>query len=714
MKHKTSKLWSIFLALVMVLGLAPAMSISAQAAENTDVKAIQLVDHSGETPVATYIEGGKGGSTEGGIWFGNYPQNELADVTGLTEDVDYISANSKEFSIDPIKWRVLKNADGKLFLLSDVCLDLQPFHENSSHRTWWSCTLRTWLNDIGPFRFLGSAFIAEERAAIADTITTSENMFGEKVFLLSVDEATTEDYGFATDPDATDDESGRVSDELTDYVSDLYTSMSYTGDHTWWLRTSGRYGNLALYVNADGHVSKYGGSVNRAYTAVRPALNIDLNSVLFTSAAAGGKNGTVGKLSAIDKNTTNEWKLTLLDEDRQLAVTDDEVSGTPGGTVTLNYTGATVKTDEAPNEYISAILTDKNDNLLYYGRLTQPDETDGEVDVKIPVALAEGTYTLKLFSEQYNGDYKTDYASEFDDVTLNVEVTTVTFDPNGGSVTPTSDTTGEDGRLEKLPIPTRIGSYSFEGWYTELNGGEKVDTSYIFEKDTTIYAHWKNTGGSGGSVITKYTLTYNTNGGNTITATRHDKNATVNLTVTPTREGYDFTGWYADKELKNAVTSVKMDGNKTVYAGWKAAGAEVDTPVEEIPLLVVTINSTAYLLNGKPMTMDSAPFIDGNNRIMLPVRVIANALDITNDNIKWDSATKTAYFTREDGKIVSCTVNSNVIQIGDEKVTIDTAPVIRNSRIYLPMRALFNAFDVPDENILWDAVARTVTVTKKD
>ena len=99
---------------------------------------------------------------------------------------------------------------------------------------------------------------------------------------------------------------------------------------------------------------------------------------------------------------------------------------------------------------------------------------------------------------------------------------------------------------------------------------------------------------------------------------------------------------------------------------------------------------------------------------MLPVRVIAKALGIANDNIKWDNKTKTASFVRADGKVVSCTVNSYVIKIGDEEVTIDTVPVIRNDRIYLPMRALFNAFNVPDENIIWDAAARTVTVTKKD
>ena len=77
---------------------------------------------------------------------------------------------------------------------------------------------------------------------------------------------------------------------------------------------------------------------------------------------------------------------------------------------------------------------------------------------------------------------------------------TVTFDANGGSVTPASDTTGTDGKLASLPTPTRSGSYSFDGWYTAASGGTKVTVDNVYTADTTIYAHWTYTGGgsSGG------------------------------------------------------------------------------------------------------------------------------------------------------------------------------------------------------------------------
>ncbi|MBQ2679955.1 MAG: hypothetical protein IJF98_07150, partial [Firmicutes bacterium] len=64
-------------------------------------------------------------------------------------------------------------------------------------------------------------------------------------------------------------------------------------------------------------------------------------------------------------------------------------------------------------------------------------------------------------------------------------------------------------------------------------------------------------------------------------------------------------------------------------------------------------------------------------------------------------------------KTVSCTVGVNVIWIGDEKFEIDTAPIIASERIFLPMRALFNAFNVSDEHILWDGAEKTVTLSKE-
>ncbi|WP_242352166.1 InlB B-repeat-containing protein [Hungatella effluvii] len=75
----------------------------------------------------------------------------------------------------------------------------------------------------------------------------------------------------------------------------------------------------------------------------------------------------------------------------------------------------------------------------------------------------------------------------------------ITFQANGGSVTPAAGTTGKDGKLKSLPIPTRSGNYRFDGWFSEENGGTQVTTDTVFKEDSTIYAHWTYTGGTGGS-----------------------------------------------------------------------------------------------------------------------------------------------------------------------------------------------------------------------
>ena len=183
----------------------------------------------------------------------------------------------------------------------------------------------------------------------------------------------------------------------------------------WWLRSPGSQAYDVAVVEPGGSVH-YSGYTIRIYRTrgVRPAFNLNLNSVLFASAAVDGKPD--GGLTAVPAYSGNEWKLTLLDNSRNFAVTETTASGNPSDPLTLHYSGATTGT----NEYISVILAD-NSGAKYYGRVAQPTEATGTVEIKIPSDIAPGSYTLKVFSEQCNGDYKTDYASNFTDIALTVE-----------------------------------------------------------------------------------------------------------------------------------------------------------------------------------------------------------------------------------------------------------------------------------------------------
>ena len=186
----------------------------------------------------------------------------------------------------------------------------------------------------------------------------------------------------------------------------------------WWLRSPDEDYSTA-FVAGRGEVRYYGGYSTSKEFGVRPAFDLNLDSVLFASAAVGGKPD--GGLQPVSPNYTgNEWKLTLYDSKRNnFSRTTWEVSAsTKGGTVEISYTDA--KT--GANEYISALIFDDVGNVIYYGRSNASlTEKDGTAQLTIPAGFAEGTYILEVFNEQYNGDRKTDLASGFADVTLTVE-----------------------------------------------------------------------------------------------------------------------------------------------------------------------------------------------------------------------------------------------------------------------------------------------------
>ena len=143
---------------------------------------------------------------------------------------------------------------------------------------------------------------------------------------------------------------------------------------------------------------------------------------------------------------------------------------------------------------------------------------------------------------------------------------TVTFNANGGSVTPASAPTNAEGKLTSLPTPTRSGSYSFNGWYTAASGGTKVTSSTVFNANTTIYAQWTYTGGGvGGYYPTTYAITVEDakNGDVTVSHKSTYKGATVTVTVEPDK-GYTLeTLTVTDKNGKEIEPTNKGDGKYT-------------------------------------------------------------------------------------------------------------------------------------------------------
>ena len=184
----------------------------------------------------------------------------------------------------------------------------------------------------------------------------------------------------------------------------------------WWLRSPCKSSSSAAVVHGNGEVLDDGMYHTSDEFGVRPAFNLNLNAVLFASAAVGGKPD--GGLTPISEHTGNEWKLTLLDNSRNFAVTEKTVSG---DTITFSYSNAQTGT----NEYISVIIKD-NGEITHYGRILHLGGTtggaSGTASLTLPAGITLDNDTkLYVFNEQYNGDKKTDYASDFTDIALTVE-----------------------------------------------------------------------------------------------------------------------------------------------------------------------------------------------------------------------------------------------------------------------------------------------------
>ena len=129
--------------------------------------------------------------------------------------------------------------------------------------------------------------------------------------------------------------------------------------------------------------------------------------------------------------------------------------------------------------------------------------------------------------------------------------------------------------------------------------------------------------------------------------------------------------------------------------------------------ILFQIGKTGYLADEEAFETDVAPFIDTNGRTMLPLRALANAFNISDEDIKWDDATKTVRLMTRDGKEILVKVGSTELRVGVARVSMDTRAVIKEGRTYLPMRAVLNALGVADDDIIWDNKEKTVLVYYK-
>ena len=357
------------------------------------------------TPISVFAEevGAEGSAA---IQLGADPLSVLSkNVNTATAPTVYFGQNHEN---NPAAWRVIgydgsgvTSSKGDITLLAAGAMGVIPFVDTILNNEYAPSNLKATIDA------LAEKLTTEENAAVKKRTLTSGSYDGENTDCVA---------GGQVDNAVFWPLSAKEAIAVNNDLRALNPAHPNWVDSGWWLRSPGSDKYRLAVVRSEGSVQYSGFSVLifNNHRTVRPAFKLNMNSVLFASAAVGGKPD--GGLTPIPEYSGNEWKLTLLDSRRNFAVTEKTVSAAPDDTVTLNYKGATT----GKNEYISVILADNN-GAQYYGRVAQPTAESGTVEIKIPSDIAPGDYTMKVFSEQYNGDCKTDLAGAFADVTLTVE-----------------------------------------------------------------------------------------------------------------------------------------------------------------------------------------------------------------------------------------------------------------------------------------------------
>ena len=315
-----------------------------------------------------------------------------------------------------VKWRVLsangdgagyyynfntvrKYGDSALFLLSDDVLQDSVQYNTSNRNRWKSSAALNWCTDFAKNRFaptesraiLETYLKKDTKGVFNGTAYTADNQVSNaaKVFFLYGSEATKEAYGLGT---------AEARKARTD----------------WWLITAAE--NKVNRKYAVGTISKNTGEVTPTIATekkgARPALNLDKNQVLFTS-AADNRAHQDGPVTPAPYDG-HEFKLTL--KDANSFKNDAKIVG---GRTTLNnqYQNATITIQHKALRDISgtynnvtAALTNSNGDLLYYGSVNT-DAAATSTTVTLPNGLPNDTYKLSLYGEDWNEEKKSDYAT---------------------------------------------------------------------------------------------------------------------------------------------------------------------------------------------------------------------------------------------------------------------------------------------------------------
>ena len=240
-----------------------------------------------------------------------------------------------------------------------------------------------------------------------------------------------------------------------------------------------------------------------------------------------------------------------------------------------------------------------------------------------------------------------------------------------------------------------------------LSGAAADATHDITSEEFTVTTAQKSSGGGGGgSAASVYTVKFETNGGSKVASITAARNTAAKEPETPTKEGYDFAGWYTDSALKAKYDwSAKVTKNITLYAAWTEKVK--DNTINQI---ILTIGEKTAQVFGVQKTNDVAPKIV-NDRTMLPVRFVAENMGA---KVDWDEANEIVtingknFKTGEDITIL-INIDSDTAYVNGKEVNLDSPAFIENDRTYTPIRFISEELGADVE---WFENTQRVVITK--
>ncbi len=222
----------------------------------------------------------------------------------------------------------------------------------------------------------------------------------------------------------------------------------------------------------------------------------------------------------------------------------------------------------------------------------------------------------------------------------------VSFDTNGGNtIAPISAYFGE--QLSHIEPAYKEG-FKFKAWYLDEELTIPLETDYVVQEDITLYAAYESI---------KRTVSFYSHGDNVFSDIYVDDNEKIDKLPVPTRNGYDFLGWFLDSELQNEFDeNTKVNSNLNLYAKWEKSEFTIifntNIPNFTIPSTVLTyltelvvnpIDYSGYVFRGWYLDSQfNTPFING---YLVQSNVILHA--------KWDRIEHTLSFNTNGGSVIN-------------------------------------------------------------